>query len=277
MSKHSASVNQSEHRDFDHHSALLPLEKKKMEEASSDRKWKPDNKTIDILIDLFHKNPCLWDNKLKTYNDKEIRNTAMQKIAMELGTEVDNIKWKWNNIRTQYRREKSKEYVKKYVSGVANGYKSRWRLRDRLVFLDESLAPREWKTRLKLNSDEDAEYKADDEDNNKRNESESTLNYAVQPKSMPRLTKQRLHKTKLLKQSKRLFRKRQLLEKAILCLEMATKKPDTCVSDPDYNFGRYVADELKVITDSSVKQMAKDIIHCVLLEAKTKDSVPCTL
>ncbi|XP_033096288.1 uncharacterized protein LOC117100612 [Anneissia japonica] len=239
---------------------------------TSDRVWKPDNAEIDVLIDLFQKNPCLWDNKSKTYHDKSIRNAAIQNIALELDTEVKNIKWKWNNIRTQYRREKSKEYMKS-VSGVDDGYKSRWRLMDRLMFLDDSLAPRqiEWnlKRRLNLNNEEDEDCIEIDEEIISGNEADTALDCAALPKSMPSSTKQLVLKNKLSKKSRRDIGERQLLEKAILCLETATNKPNEPVSDPDYNFGRYVADELKAITDQSTKQMAKHRIHCILFEAQT--------
>ncbi|XP_076037095.1 uncharacterized protein LOC143022656 [Oratosquilla oratoria] len=100
------------------------------------------------LIDLYRKNPCLWNVKLKCYKNRDKRITAVKAIAAEMrehGTSVttDDIKKKIDTLRNQYRREckKVKNSLKSGAGSDDICVPKLWCFYD-LIFLHDSENPR---------------------------------------------------------------------------------------------------------------------------------------
>lgn len=75
------------------------------------------------LLDLYHKQPLLWNSTLKKRKDEEERFKMYENIANELGCSPDVVKSKIDNLRSQYDKEVEKE---KHYRACGSLYKSRW-------------------------------------------------------------------------------------------------------------------------------------------------------
>ena len=62
------------------------------------RKWK-DNE-IELVIDLYEANTCLWD-----IHSKDVKEKASSDMSDELDIPVEVLKQKWGSLRAQYGRE----------------------------------------------------------------------------------------------------------------------------------------------------------------------------
>jgi hypothetical protein len=78
---------------------------------SGSKKWTvPETRN---LISQFEDSPCLWDVFNKVYKNKDMKSTAVTKIALSLGVQVDKVKRKMHNLRCQYTSELKKTRIKK--------------------------------------------------------------------------------------------------------------------------------------------------------------------
>jgi RNA polymerase-interacting CarD/CdnL/TRCF family regulator len=78
-----------------------------------------------LLIDLYKTHPCLYAVKHKDYKNRQARNNALSAIPKELaqvrpGTSLNEIKNKFNNIRTNFMAQYRK-YYRKYCSSFRSG------------------------------------------------------------------------------------------------------------------------------------------------------------
>jgi RNA polymerase-interacting CarD/CdnL/TRCF family regulator len=74
-----------------------------------------------LLIDLYKTHPCLYAVKHKDYKNRQARNNALSAIPKELaqvrpGTSLNEIKNKFNNIRTNFMAQ-----YRKYCSSFRSG------------------------------------------------------------------------------------------------------------------------------------------------------------
>jgi hypothetical protein len=106
---------------------------------SGNKKWTvPETRN---LISQFEDSPCLWDVFNKDYKNKDMKSTAVTKIALSLGVKVDKGIRKMHNLRYQYTSELKKTRItktrlKKSGQGSNETYKSQWPYFD--AFSDES-------------------------------------------------------------------------------------------------------------------------------------------
>jgi hypothetical protein len=70
----------------------------------------------------FEDSPCLWDVFNKDYKNKDMKSTAVTKIASSLGVKVDEVKRKMHNPRCQYASELKKTRIKTSGQGANERY-----------------------------------------------------------------------------------------------------------------------------------------------------------
>nr|XP_054752257.1 uncharacterized protein LOC129257857 [Lytechinus pictus] len=98
---------------------------------------------VDELIAHFKAHPCLYNKKIRAYNDKAARLEAFQRIAAAMKLPYHDIYRKIVNLRSQFRREKHRE-VKFASEGNAQDAASqiKWIHYKQLKFLDDFVALR---------------------------------------------------------------------------------------------------------------------------------------
>ncbi|GBM80624.1 hypothetical protein AVEN_140550-1, partial [Araneus ventricosus] len=69
--------------------------------------WSKDK--IKQLIELLRNAPALWDNKSREFHDREKKTEEMQNIATVLTVSEEEVAKKIKSIKTQYRREYTKQ------------------------------------------------------------------------------------------------------------------------------------------------------------------------
>ncbi|XP_014275217.1 uncharacterized protein [Halyomorpha halys] len=87
--------------------------------------WNYENLTK--LIELYGKQPALWDPTNSDYQAKDKKNDAWKFLANEMGCEINEVKSKMTSLLSSYRREKMK--TKKSMENAEEGdriYKSKW-------------------------------------------------------------------------------------------------------------------------------------------------------
>lgn len=64
----------------------------------------------ETLIDFFNANPALWNHHLNEYRDRNLRDSLLEKLTEKFEGKFtkDDLKGKWHNLTTMYKREKGK-------------------------------------------------------------------------------------------------------------------------------------------------------------------------
>ena len=88
------------------------------------KKWQDGE--IEKLIDLYEKNPCLWNIFDNSYQKRDVKERALAAIANELDVQITDIKSKWNAIRRQFGRELNKVKSSKSGQSTDNLHVSQW-------------------------------------------------------------------------------------------------------------------------------------------------------
>ena len=99
------------------------------------RKWTDEE--IELLIDNFEDQPSLWDISTKDYHLRDVKNAALKKISDEMAIPVPDLKSKWNSLRTQELRERTKEEKSKSGMGADELYLSTWQFMDKMRFVGQ--------------------------------------------------------------------------------------------------------------------------------------------
>ena len=95
-----------------------------------------------IFIDNLKQHPCLWKDTIKEYKDLDARHAALEKILRVMAYSIENLtiddlKKKFNTLRTQFRKEdRLVENAKKSDAGI-NFYMPKLWCYNRLTFLKE--------------------------------------------------------------------------------------------------------------------------------------------
>lgn len=95
------------------------------------------------FIDLLKSHPCLWKVKCPTYKNKDIKNSAYEKMKRDLSVlgytvTQDEIRKKINTLRAQYRKERNQVIRSRRTgSGTEDIYVPKLWCYTLLSFLDE--------------------------------------------------------------------------------------------------------------------------------------------
>ncbi|KAH6947438.1 hypothetical protein HPB50_018974 [Hyalomma asiaticum] len=95
--------------------------------------------TDELLIEEVRERPILYDQRLKTYRDKQLQNDAWLEVAAALKQIVAEVQHRWNYLRQKFLRLR-KVYAKS-GSGAADVEKS-WVLMPHLMFLKDAIQRR---------------------------------------------------------------------------------------------------------------------------------------
>jgi len=111
---------------------------------------------IEQLIDLYTERPCLWKSTSEAYHKKDHRDKACQEIVEELNiackenqrslVNVQEVKRKIINLRSQFSHELSKAQKRRTGSGTDEVYESKWVHFRSLLFLKDYVQARKTKT-----------------------------------------------------------------------------------------------------------------------------------
>ena len=81
------------------------------------------NEVLGEFIEIYKSEPCLWKIKTSDYHDRDKKDAAYRKLVMKLkeiepDANVNIVKKKTNNLRSNVRKEKKKiaKYLKVAVS-----------------------------------------------------------------------------------------------------------------------------------------------------------------
>ncbi|XP_077512263.1 uncharacterized protein LOC144123283 [Amblyomma americanum] len=93
----------------------------------------------ELLIEEVRQRPLLYDQRLKTYRDKQLQNDAWLEIASALNQSVPVLQHRWSYLRQKFLRLR-KVYTKS-GSGAADVEKG-WTLMPNLMFLADAIQRR---------------------------------------------------------------------------------------------------------------------------------------
>ena len=96
------------------------------------RKWTDEE--VELLIDNFEAQPSLWDVSLKEYH---LRDGAFKKISEDMDIPVPELRAKWNSLRSQELRERTKEEKSKSGMGADELYQSNWQFMSKMRFVGQ--------------------------------------------------------------------------------------------------------------------------------------------
>ncbi|XP_075744113.1 uncharacterized protein LOC142802914 [Rhipicephalus microplus] len=93
----------------------------------------------DLLIEEVRRRPLLYDQRLKTYRDKQLQRDAWEQVSRVLGQSVPDNKHRWHSLRQKFLRLR-KAYVKS--GSGSDAAKKQWALFDNLMFLNDAIQSR---------------------------------------------------------------------------------------------------------------------------------------
>ena len=106
--------------------------------AKEKSEW-TENET-EQLIEYYKQNDILWNHSLSSYKDRNLKELSYTKLSELLpGRSHDDIKSRWNVLKTIFNREVKKEEDSK-VSGTGTDavYTSQWKYLKSLMFIKGS-------------------------------------------------------------------------------------------------------------------------------------------
>jgi len=115
--------------------------------AKEDSEW-TENET-EQLIEYYKQNYILWNHSLSSYRDRNLKELSYTKLSELLpGRSYDDIKNRWNVLKTIFNREVKKEEDSK-VSGTGTDavYTSQWKYLDIWKYMwieSQVFTPRNW-------------------------------------------------------------------------------------------------------------------------------------
>ncbi|XP_015905242.1 uncharacterized protein [Parasteatoda tepidariorum] len=102
------------------------------------------------LIAEYKERPELWDSNIPSYSDRYIREKSLNDIAKIFDTDVEIVKKKINNLRTQF-LDNQKKVIKSRTSGAGIGdvFEPKWVYYKEMMFLRPSTIPCDSRNNLK--------------------------------------------------------------------------------------------------------------------------------
>ncbi|XP_035213002.1 uncharacterized protein LOC118186932 [Stegodyphus dumicola] len=101
------------------------------------------------LIAEVQQHPILWDNRKKEYRMKRGQDVAWLLVAERLNRDVEEVTYRWQNLRKQYSRRKTK-----CKSGAsAESAEQQWHLMPQMSFLDPCIRHRRTQTNFQGNKE----------------------------------------------------------------------------------------------------------------------------
>ncbi|KAL3196818.1 hypothetical protein MRX96_045075 [Rhipicephalus microplus] len=88
----------------------------------------------DLLIEEVRRRPLLYDQRLKTYRDKQLQRDAWEQVSR-----VPDIQHRWHSLRQKFHRLR-RAYVKS--GSGSDAVKKKWALFDNLMFLNDAIQSR---------------------------------------------------------------------------------------------------------------------------------------
>lgn len=100
-----------------------------------------DKRFNDIeLIELVRQFSCLWDSRMSTYKNKNIKENAWTSISEIMGFSIDACQSRWLALRQRFAKEK-REW-QSVPSGSGADVSNKWPLFELLLFVDNIVKPR---------------------------------------------------------------------------------------------------------------------------------------
>lgn len=97
--------------------------------------------TVEALIEAVRQHPCLWDNRIKEYKNRNRKEKAWKTVSGEVNAEPDCCRKDWKSLRDRYVRER-RTLQKNSRSGAAASKTPTWALYDTLAFLKDTVQHR---------------------------------------------------------------------------------------------------------------------------------------
>lgn len=95
-------------------------------------------------VDLYKSEPVLWSRKHPLYYDKKRKSMAWNTVASAMNVDVPTFKRKMNSLLGSFRRERTKLCRINATGCLAEGYTSHWFAYDRMQFLCQDSADRDY-------------------------------------------------------------------------------------------------------------------------------------
>ncbi|XP_041981318.1 uncharacterized protein LOC121734767 [Aricia agestis] len=210
------------------------------------------------LIELYHSKPLLWDPKHRDYKLRPKRYDALDDIANELSTSVNEVERKIKNLTSHYYREKKKsDSSNKSGAGTDEIYQSKWFAYKSLHFLRNKNMP----TRRRNITDDNTAGHNSQLDSDSQS-SENYLSQLPKPNKRPRITQ----KDDIMSEALTIIM-RDIFEQ-----QNASKIPE---KDEDGLFGDYIAGQLRKM-EKSTKAIVRHRINNIIFEAESGSTVGST-
>ncbi|KAK6191685.1 hypothetical protein SNE40_003308 [Patella caerulea] len=230
---------------------------------------------IDMLIEMYRCEECLWNTKHPSYYNKESRNQSTDNIieAMEesFGTEftAEYVSNKIQNLRSYYCRETRKKIAAKKGG---DDYQCLWIYYDSLdCFLRNHVMPKRVGEQETNGSaadqiaDIDEVAESDSEQLDVKSETQIKTDNNSDSERTPRVeTKRKLSLTQ--STSKTISRTSTRLESSRF--KKLRPTATDCSEDEDMTFAKYLANEMRKVTDLRTKQLMKLKLQAIIFEAQ---------
>ncbi|XP_042897010.1 uncharacterized protein [Parasteatoda tepidariorum] len=203
--------------------------------------------TVYKLIAEYKERPELWDSNIPSYSDRYIREKSLNDIAKLFETDVENVKKKINNLRTQF-LDNQKKVIESRTSGAGldDVFEPKWVYYKELMFLKQSTVPRDSRNNLKQKQKE-IERTFEDDSTDEDPYLETNLNSSNTTPTQPR--------------KRKCTQEGDLMAAATAAINNVARKDDLDC------FGSYIAAELRTLSPRS-RTVAKSRIFNTLMEYK---------
>nr|CAH7742410.1 unnamed protein product [Callosobruchus chinensis] len=104
-----------------------------------------DNEQILEFIEDYRSYQCLWDIHSKFYTNKNKRNDAYRELSEKYNINEKAVKNKIKSLRSYFSKEHQKVTEMKSGSGSDSKYDSTWFAYRQLLFIADSVTPRQTK------------------------------------------------------------------------------------------------------------------------------------
>jgi hypothetical protein len=106
-----------------------------------------NEETLEFIED-YRAHVCLWDIRSKCYTSKTKRNDAYSSLAKKYNMTEKGVRNKIKSLRSYFSKEHQKVISKKSGAGTDSSYDTPWFAYSSLMFILDSVSPRETKDSL---------------------------------------------------------------------------------------------------------------------------------
>lgn len=125
-----------------------------------------NEETLQFIED-YRSHECLWNVRSKSYTNKTKRNDACSELAKKYNTTEKGVRNKIKSLRSYFSKEHQKLSAKKSGAGTDSNYETTWFAYSSLMFILDSVTPKETKDSIHSNSTNNEGTLAEDEVRNK--------------------------------------------------------------------------------------------------------------